>query len=100
MTQNNTHDRDDERLAQLLRIVDADVPSLDRERLDALAEQSADAFVGRALLPVIPPKRAGEPEGVSPRTIAITNVRGLTPSGSPRCISIGKVGKVSARLSV
>ena len=52
MTQNNSHDRDDERLAQLLRAVDADVPAPDRERLAALREQSADVFVGRALLPV------------------------------------------------
>ena len=52
MTQNNSHDRDEERLAQLLRTVDADVPAPDRERLNALREQSAELFVGRALLPV------------------------------------------------
>ena len=54
MTQNNSHDRDEQRLADLLRAVDADVPPPDRERLAALRELSTDAF--------------SEPAGVSPRT--------------------------------
>ena len=48
MTQNNSHDRDEERLAQLLRTVDADVPAPDRERLNALREQSAALFTNQA----------------------------------------------------
>ena len=54
MTQNNSHDRDEQRLADVLQAVNADVPPPDRERLAALREQSTAAF--------------GEPAGVSPRT--------------------------------
>ena len=61
MTQNNSHDRDEQRLADLLQAVDADAPPPDRERLAALREQSAEAF--------------GEPEGVSPRTFS--NLSGM-----------------------
>jgi hypothetical protein len=46
MTQNNSHDRDEARLADLLRAVEADVPPPDRARLAALRDQSADVFAG------------------------------------------------------
>ena len=45
MTQNNSHDRDEQRFAELLRTVNADVPPPDRERLAALREQSAKAYL-------------------------------------------------------
>ena len=44
MTQNNSHDRDEQRLADLLQAVDAHVPPPDRERLAALRARSTDAF--------------------------------------------------------
>ena len=48
MTQNDDPDRDEERIAQLLRTVDADVPASDRERLNALREQSAALYTNQA----------------------------------------------------
>lgn len=72
MTQNNAHDRDEERLATLLRVVDADVPPPDRKRVDTLREQSAKLFGSFALLPVPGSEQTGEPAGVSPRTESMT----------------------------
>ena len=51
MNPNNHHDRDDARLAELLRTVEPDTPP-DTERLSKLRDLSVDTFVGRALLPV------------------------------------------------
>ncbi|MEX2287409.1 MAG: VIT domain-containing protein [Planctomycetaceae bacterium] len=45
MTDDNAHDQDDERLAELLRAVDADVPQPDRALLETLRQQSAELFL-------------------------------------------------------
>src|SRR5213592_2191562 len=45
MTHENGNERDDERLAALLRAVDADVPQPDRALLDTLRQRSAELFV-------------------------------------------------------
>src|SRR5262245_8085819 len=45
MTLDKAYDRDDERLAALLRAVDADVPQPDRALLDTLRQQSTELFL-------------------------------------------------------
>src|SRR5439155_17085123 len=41
----NAYDRDEERIAALLRAVDVDVPPLDQNRLDVLCQQSTELFL-------------------------------------------------------
>ena len=52
MTHDSTTDRDEQRLAALLRAIDTDAPPPDRERLERLREQSSALFVSGTLLSV------------------------------------------------